>query len=111
MTASPFEELELEALRAPTPARRLQVLMLEDDETDRLRLTRVIARAGLDAEMTEATDLESFRNRLRLQTFDIVFIDFWLDFDNGLDALHVLLADPAQERAVPIMLSGRRSRM
>lgn len=107
MTVSPFAELELETmqLRASGKGRRLQVLVLEDDETDRMRLMRVILQAGLEADVIEAPDLATFRTRMRQQSYDIVFIDFWLDFDNGLDALYVLLADPGQARAVPIMLS------
>ncbi len=107
MTISSLAELELEAARrrAGGNGRRLQVLVLEDDEADRLRLIRLLARAGLDAEVTEAADMEAFRQRIRQQPFDIVFIDFWLEFENGIDALHMLLAEPAQDRAMPIMLS------
>ena len=105
MTASPLEELALGEMQIGVKTRRLQVLVLEDDETDRLRLMRVLTRAGLEADVTEAADLAAFRARLRQQAFDIVFIDFWLDFDNGLDALNLLQAEPIQERAVPIMLS------
>lgn len=107
MTVFPFEELALEALplHAGQKSRRLQVLVLEDDETDRLRLQRVLFHTGLDVELVEAHDMEMFQARLREAAYDIVFIDFWLGFDNGLDALDLLMAAPSQERAVPIMLS------
>lgn len=107
MTLSATEELALETVRARVGERPrpLQILVLEDDEADRMRLARVVKRAGLDAVVTEAPDIGSFCERLRERSYDIVFIDFWLDFDTGLDALHMLMAEPGQERAVPVMLS------
>lgn len=107
MTVSLFEELGFAPLpkHAQAAERRLQILVLEDNETDRTRLKRVIFQSGLIADVTEAEDIDSFRTCLRAQAYDIVFIDFWLDFESGIDALHLLLAEPGQERAMPIMLS------
>jgi len=108
MTTSHLAELELVAMHRNTSremGRRLQVLVLDDDETDRLRITRTLARSGLSADITEAESLGAFRKCLAKQSFDIVFIDFWLGFENGLDALDTLMSQPGQERAAAIMLS------
>ncbi|MEM1273369.1 MAG: response regulator [Pseudomonadota bacterium] len=107
MTVSLLEELLRDAYPGAKSKhrRRLQVLVLEDDATDRLRLQRVLSRAGLRADLTEVGSVEFFRPALDRQTYDLVFIDFWLGFASGLDALQILLAHPDQARAVPIMLS------
>ncbi|MEM9318419.1 MAG: response regulator [Pseudomonadota bacterium] len=107
MNLSPLEELERRTLPAMMRQnrRRLQILILEDEEADRMRLVRVLRRASLDADVTEVDSVDEFQPALMRQRFDIVFIDYWLGFENGLDALQILLADPTQTRAVPVMLS------
>lgn len=107
MEASFLESLEQWPDRLPDrkPPRRMQVLILDDDETDRMRLTRVLRRAGLEVDVTEIDDVAGLGPALDSARFDIVFIDYWLGFENGLDALALLSAHFNQARAVPIMLS------
>lgn len=100
---------------------QLTVLLVDDDEVDRLGLKRGLTRAGLSAEVTEAGSAEaaltlfSAANR---PAFDLAFIDLHLPGDDGLELLKNLKRnDPSlpvivmtgqgnEERAVELMKAG-----
>ncbi len=84
----------------------LNVLILDDIEADRMRLRRLCRKAGLDFELHEAEDLDQFRKILNSQKVDLVFLDYHLAMDNGLDALKILQAQEDQVDAIPIMVTS-----
>ncbi|MEM9757330.1 MAG: response regulator, partial [Pseudomonadota bacterium] len=107
MPASPLDALLLGPIAKAVASgpRQLDVLILDDDATDRLRVIRTLRGAGLRARTTEIADVPDFFPALDGKRFDIVFVDYFLGFESGLDALALLAAHPDQPRAVPIMLS------
>lgn len=84
----------------------LNVLSIDDDEIDRMRLLKTCRKAGLMVDFTEAANLGEMRECLAVETYDLVFIDHNLGMDTGLDALGILLAHEEQVNAVPIMLTS-----
>lgn len=84
----------------------LDVLILDDLEADRMRLRRFCRKAGLDFELHEAHDLESFRKCIDTQKMDLVFLDYHLAMETGLDALRLLQAQEDQIDAIPIMITS-----
>lgn len=84
----------------------LNILSVDDDEVDRLRLSKLCRKAGMKAEIFEAAGLQEMRRQLDLEQFDLVFLDHNLGMDTGLDALKLLLAHEDQVQAVPIMLTS-----
>lgn len=99
----------------------LNLLLVDDDEVDRLGLKRGLSRAGLDATVTEADSAESALTlfaTLARPPFDLAFIDLHLPGDDGLELLkHLKRADPSlpvivmtgqgnEERAVELMKAG-----
>lgn len=84
----------------------LDVLILDDFEADRMRLRRFCRKAGLDFVLHEAEDLESFRQIINETKMDLVFLDYHLAMDNGLDALRLLQAQEDQIDAIPIMITS-----
>ena len=87
------------------PEHQMHVLILDDSEVDRNRLIRLCDNAGLNAICTEAASIEEMRSALSGQTFDLVFIDYLLVGENGMEALEYLTQDPTQS-AVSIMIAG-----
>ena len=84
----------------------LDVLILDDLETDRMRLRRLCRKAGLEFRLHEAEDLGQFRDVLGKQSLDLVFLDYHLAIDTGLDALRMLQAQEDQLSAIPIMVTS-----
>ncbi|WP_196774375.1 response regulator [Rhodovulum sp. MB263] len=89
------------------PAERsFGVLMLDDNEIDRMRLKQLCLRAGLRFRVREAADLDDFRRALDETPYDMVFLDYDLKMDTGLDALELLRAHPVQAEAIAIMITS-----
>lgn len=84
----------------------LNVLSVDDDEIDRLRLKTLCRKAGLTFDFHEAANLQDMRRKLDDAPFDLVFLDHNLGMDTGLEALQILQAHEDQVRALPIMLTS-----
>lgn len=91
---------------APQEANALKVLILDDQEADRVRIKRLLRKAGLDFTLYEAADIASFREQLDRGEMDLVFLDYYLDMETGLDALKLLIAHEDQAKALPIMVTS-----
>ena len=96
---------ELDLSVAAEPDRTMNILVLDDSEVDRRRLLRLCESAGLNFVGTEAATISEMRSALESRDFDIVFIDYLLVDEDGLDAVRLLVEDPAQT-AVSIMIAG-----
>jgi DNA-binding NarL/FixJ family response regulator len=89
-----------------TDDRPLNVLILDDLDTDRVRLRRLCRKSGLEFDLFEAEDLKGFREVLDNNRIDIAFLDYRLAMDNGLDALKILTTHEDQVHAIPIMVTS-----
>jgi CheY-like chemotaxis protein len=87
----------------------LNILIVDDDEVDRLRLKKICGEAGLMVDFHEAANLQQMRRKLEEELFDLVFLDNDLGPEAGLDALKVLTTHEDQVQAIPIMLTGSAS--
>jgi len=82
----------------------IKVLIIDDDDGDRMLLRRVLASSGLNASIVEAIDAQAGLAHLKDEHFDFAFCDYLLPDDNGLA---VLGAARAAGIATPIiMLTG-----
>ncbi|MGR3803413.1 MAG: response regulator [Marinibacterium profundimaris] len=86
--------------------RMTRALILDDSEIDILRLRKFCRKAGLDFDIDAAQTIDQMRDLLDGAEYDIVFIDYHLGFDTGLDALAVVQAHPDQVSALPIMVTS-----
>ena len=82
------------------------VLILDDQEIDRLRLRRVCGKAGLQPDYSEAATLEEFRAALDVRAYQVIFLDYHLGMDTGLDALQIAKAHELQGDAILIMVTS-----
>lgn len=62
----------------------LKILIVDDDEVDRMAVRRALKRAGLETEAIEAADCATALATLQKQGFDCVFLDFRLPDKDGL---------------------------
>lgn len=83
----------------------LKILIIDDDEVDRLAVQRALKKAGVRLETTEAEDCSSGLDQLQNNTFDCVFLDYRLPDQSGLELLKH--AQALQIRVPLIVLTGQ----
>lgn len=82
----------------------LRVLVVDDDEVDRMAVRRALRTMEVEVETVEAHDLASALDALRASTFDCVVSDFNLPDGDGGDLLESQKSEP--EPVPMIMLTG-----
>jgi PAS domain S-box-containing protein len=83
----------------------LRILLVDDDEVDRIGVQRVLRTSGLDAEVVEVDGGADAVALLREQAFDLVLLDFRMP---GYDGLWVLREAARLGLNVPfVMLTGQ----
>ena len=80
----------------------LQILIIDDDETDRMNVQNLLEKEGLKAKVHEASDYSSGMEKIRAHKFDCVLIDYKLPDATGLEILENL--KQADRYNVPMIL-------
>ena len=81
-------------------------MVLDDSEVDRKTIIRLCNRAGLNCTISEADGLHSLSHALDHTSFDLIFIDYLLGHESGLDAVKMALEHENQTSASAIMVAG-----
>lgn len=68
----------------------LNVLVIDDDVTDRMAMRRYLAKTSLQATMTEAANAQMARQLLASEPFNCIFLDFRLPDTDGLSFIKQL---------------------
>ncbi len=96
----------------------VKILVVDDDEVDRMAVKRSLKSAGVAMEWAEVTECQSAIAILQQQTFDCIFLDYILPDGNGLELVQqirsmgiatpiIVLTGQGDERiAVEIMKAG-----
>ncbi len=99
-------------------AKNLRILLIDDDDVDRMTVKRALKKAGLPVIFQEAADASSGLEQLRKDKFSCVFLDYLLPDKDGLNTLQtarsfdpltpiVMLTGHGDERlAVKMMQAG-----
>jgi len=83
----------------------VKILIVDDDEVDRMAVRRALRAAGMQTEILEVSDCAEAIATLQTQDFDCVFLDYCLPDGNGLNLVQQLRA---LEITVPlIVLTGQ----
>lgn len=114
---SPTRHPELEITSGPRPE-RVRVLVVDDDEVDRELVRRLLAKAGVEADVAEEEDPVAALARLRKGAVDVVLLDYQFPKHDGLMVLRgvrelaafvpvvVLTGHDETELAVDLMKNG-----
>lgn len=87
-------------------SRPMRILIIDDNELDRQRLVRLCGKAGLAFEDVQIDGLAQLDDALSGAQFDIIFIDYFLGGDTGLEALEIIAAHEQHQQSAAIMLAG-----
>jgi DNA-binding NtrC family response regulator len=68
----------------------VNILLVDDDEVDRLAVVRALRSAGVNATVREAGDAMAAAAAVEERVFDAVLLDFRLPGGDGLDVLRSL---------------------
>lgn len=82
----------------------LRILVVDDDDVDRMAVRRALKATGLNATIAEAEDAESALAMLAKQHFDCTLLDYRMPGSDGLDVVRI-----AREKGLHtpfIMLTG-----
>ena len=80
---------------------RLRILVIDDDEVDRMMVRRALSASGVGADFDEAADGRSGLERLSTRAYDCALLDFRLP---DMDGLAVVRAARAAGAAAPIIV-------
>ena len=84
----------------------MSVLFFDDDRVDRLRLDRCCRKIGLQFTGTDAATLGELKDAIDRTSFNLIFLDYHVGSDTGLDALAMVNAHANQSAATPIMATS-----
>ncbi|MEP6508279.1 MAG: ATP-binding protein [Gemmatimonadales bacterium] len=83
---------------------RMKILIVDDDDVDRMAVRRALKATGIDVLVTEAEDAEGALRRLEKEHFDCTLLDYRMP---GSDGLEVVRRAREKGLMVPfIMLTG-----
>ena len=86
---------------AAGPARALDILVVEDNEINRLVLRDMLARFGHN--VTESADGTDCLRQAQLRRFDVILMDISMPRMDGLQATEALRASKGPNRATPVV--------
>lgn len=84
----------------------INALILDDDDFDRRRICRMGAASGLDMNVVSVPTISDMRAHLDENVFDLIFLDYRLSNETGLDALEHIQSHQTNAQAAKIMLTG-----
>jgi diguanylate cyclase (GGDEF)-like protein len=83
----------------------LKVLIIDDDEVDRLSIARTLKKADLSIALVQARSASEGLAAAARQRFDVILLDFRLPDQDGLEVLRIL-RETIDKNATVLMLSN-----
>jgi PAS domain S-box-containing protein len=85
----------------------LRILLLDDDQVDRMAVRHALRQAGLEVDLWEAADGVTGAKMFAAETFDCVLMDYRLPDTDGLECLRTLSTMYPDRRIPIVMLTGQ----
>lgn len=85
----------------------VRLLLVDDDQVDRLAVKRLLRQTALDVNLQETVEGKAGLERLRNEAFDCVLLDYRLPDMDGVEFLTALAELPVLQRPAVVMLTGK----
>lgn len=92
----------------PGAGHPIKALLLDDSAIDRRHFRRISDKSGLALEVKEAPTISEMSRMIQKEHFDIIFIDYNLTNETGLDALAEIKRTGSHDDTAVIMLTGQK---
>ena len=86
----------------------IKALLLDDNATDRRHFRRISEKSGLELEVKEAPTISEMSRMIQKEHFDVIFVDYNLTNETGLDALAEIKRSGLKDDTAVIMLTGQK---
>ncbi|RKG63008.1 response regulator [Corallococcus sp. CA054B] len=105
-------------VEVPPLTERLRLLLVDDDEVDRLLVQRLLGTTGLAVDVVEAASGSEALEHLKARSFDVILLDFFLPGEDGFwvlcemgsrgsrSPIVVLTGQGSEQTAVELMKAG-----
>jgi signal transduction histidine kinase/DNA-binding response OmpR family regulator len=87
----------------------VKLLVIDDDEVDRLHLKRALKTCGFEYKLTERDDATLIDDFIHEHLFDCIFLDYFMPGDNGLSLLKKIREKGVKTPIVIITSQGNES--
>lgn len=92
--------------RAPVSQDEIAVLILDDNQFDRMKIRRLFKSSGMSVYLDEADSLEMLESVMDEIEFDVILLDYDLPRNSGMDAVKLVRDHPRNRNAATIMITG-----
>ncbi|KIN73585.1 response regulator [Sulfitobacter guttiformis] len=92
--------------KAATAPEFASILIVDDQEFDRTRLKKLCRGFDFNTHVAEADGIESLRDKLRKDRFDLILLDYHLSDGTGLEGVEIIRADKVNCDAATVMITG-----
>lgn len=82
------------------------ILIVDDDDFDRTRLTRLCRAFDFTTHVVQADSLKALRDKLKKDRFDLILLDYHLSDGTGLEGVEIIRADAVNCTAATVMITG-----
>lgn len=89
--------------------KELNVLIVDDSSFDCRNIMREFRRTSLRLSIDTASDMDQMRAALDTRKYDVIFVDYHLTHETGLQARQVISQHPDNGNAATIMITGETS--
>ncbi|WP_175498466.1 response regulator [Sulfitobacter marinus] len=89
--------------------KELSVLIVDDSSFDCRNIMRQFRRTSLHLAVDTASDLDQMRAALDTRKYDVIFVDYHLTHETGLQARQIISKHPENGQTATIMITGEAS--
>jgi PleD family two-component response regulator len=98
-----------ESLQRIHPGQEMRILIVDDSDFDCQNIERQCRRTSLHLSIDTAQDVASMKQAMDAKDYDVIFVDYHLAKETGLEAQEAIRRHPSHAKTTTIMMTGEVS--